>query len=136
MKQCFLTTNGPKAIGPYSTAVISGKTVYLSGMIPADPATVKERRAAFAAKRTDLAGLRCCGSLFRNPPEGPAGAILDRLGAKQWRIGGAYVAPQHANVLAAGENCTASDLLALMQRMRFALDAATGHPSTPEVQGF
>ena len=103
---------------------------------PTDPATVKEHRAAFAAKRTDLAGLRCCGSLFRNPPEGPAGAILDRLGAKQWRIGGAYVAPQHANVLAAGENCTASDLLALMQRMRFALDAATGHPSTPEVQGF
>ena len=41
MKQCFLTTNGPKAIGPYSTAVISGKTVYLSGMIPADPATGK-----------------------------------------------------------------------------------------------
>ena len=30
-----------KAIGPYSTAVISGKTVYLSGMIPADPATGK-----------------------------------------------------------------------------------------------
>ena len=41
MKQCFLTTNGPKAIGPYSTAVICGNTAYLSGMIPADPATGK-----------------------------------------------------------------------------------------------
>ena len=41
MKQCFLTTNGPKAIGPYSTAVTCGRTVYLSGMIPADPATGK-----------------------------------------------------------------------------------------------
>ena len=41
MKQCFLTTKGPKAIGPYSTAVLSGHSVYLSGMIPVDPATGK-----------------------------------------------------------------------------------------------
>ena len=41
MKQCFLTTKGPKAIGPYSTAVLSGDSVYLSGMIPVDPATGK-----------------------------------------------------------------------------------------------
>ena len=41
MKHCFLTTKGPKAIGPYSTAVLSGDSVYLSGMIPVDPATGK-----------------------------------------------------------------------------------------------
>ena len=39
MKRCFLTQAGPKAIGPYSTAVIQGGTCYLSGMIPVDPAT-------------------------------------------------------------------------------------------------
>lgn len=41
MKKCFLTENGPKAVGPYSTAVVAGDTVYLSGMIPLDPATNK-----------------------------------------------------------------------------------------------
>ncbi len=41
MKQCFLTQRGPKAIGPYSTAVISEGVCYLSGMIPVDPATGK-----------------------------------------------------------------------------------------------
>lgn len=41
MKQCFLTEKGPKAIGPYSTAVTCGETVYLSGVIPIDPATGK-----------------------------------------------------------------------------------------------
>ena len=41
MKRCFLTQAGPKAIGPYSTAVIQGGTCYLSGMIPVDPATGK-----------------------------------------------------------------------------------------------
>lgn len=39
MKTRFLTRNGPKAIGPYSTAVVHNDTVYLSGMIPMDPAT-------------------------------------------------------------------------------------------------
>ena len=38
-KRCFLTRKGPKAIGPYSTAVISGGVCHLSGMIPVDPAT-------------------------------------------------------------------------------------------------
>lgn len=41
MKKCFLTEKGPKAVGPYSTAVITEDTVYLSGMIPLDPATNK-----------------------------------------------------------------------------------------------
>lgn len=41
MKQCFLTRNGPKAIGPYSTAVLQGGSCYLSGMIPADPSNGK-----------------------------------------------------------------------------------------------
>ena len=41
MKQCFLTQKGPKAIGPYSTAVVRDGVCYLSGMIPVDPATGK-----------------------------------------------------------------------------------------------
>jgi len=38
-KKVFLTQKGPKAVGPYSTAVTFGNTVYMSGMIPVDPAT-------------------------------------------------------------------------------------------------
>ena len=41
MKKCFCTEKGPKAVGPYSTAVIAGETVFLSGMIPLDPETNK-----------------------------------------------------------------------------------------------
>ena len=33
------TPNAPAAIGPYSQAVRSGNTLYLSGQIPLDPAT-------------------------------------------------------------------------------------------------
>lgn len=39
MKRCFLSQKGPKAIGPYSTAVIDKGICYLSGMIPVHPAS-------------------------------------------------------------------------------------------------
>lgn len=41
MKKCFLTQKGPKAIGPYSTAVISGNVCYMSGMLPVVPSEGK-----------------------------------------------------------------------------------------------
>ncbi len=37
----FLTQKGPKAVGPYSTAVEAAGTVYLSGMLGIDPAAGK-----------------------------------------------------------------------------------------------
>ena len=39
MRQIISTERAPKAIGPYSQAVISNGVVYLSGQIPIDPAT-------------------------------------------------------------------------------------------------
>lgn len=102
---------------------------------PADPAAIHAARADYAARRVDLAGLRTCGSLFRNPAGRSAGAVLEQLGAKAWRIGGAFVTPQHANIVAAGEGCTGSDLLALMLRMRDAFAAAGNGSLTPEVEG-
>ena len=50
MKRCFLTQRGPKAIGPYSTAVIRNGICYLSGMIPVDPATGKLAGADIGAQ--------------------------------------------------------------------------------------
>ena len=38
MKKCFCTQKGPKAVGPYSTALAAGNMVYMSGMLPLDPA--------------------------------------------------------------------------------------------------
>lgn len=39
MKKIIETANAPKAIGPYSQAVVHNGTVYASGQIPLDPAT-------------------------------------------------------------------------------------------------
>ena len=41
MKQIIATPHAPAAIGTYSQAVRAGDTVYLSGQIPLDPATMQ-----------------------------------------------------------------------------------------------
>jgi 2-iminobutanoate/2-iminopropanoate deaminase len=41
MKRIIQTNNAPAAIGPYSQAVEIGGTLYISGQIPLDPATMK-----------------------------------------------------------------------------------------------
>ena len=40
-KQVIFTDKAPKAIGPYSQAILSGNTLYLSGQIAIDPETGK-----------------------------------------------------------------------------------------------
>ncbi len=67
MKECFLTQNGPRAIGPYSTATISGGTVYLSGVLGIVPETGKLAEGGVEAQahqvldnmRAILSGLGC-----------------------------------------------------------------------------
>jgi 2-iminobutanoate/2-iminopropanoate deaminase len=39
MKTIINTPNAPKAIGPYSQAVLAGDYLFVSGQIPVDPAT-------------------------------------------------------------------------------------------------
>lgn len=41
MKKIINTKQAPAAIGPYSQAVKSGDTLYISGQVPVDPATGK-----------------------------------------------------------------------------------------------
>jgi reactive intermediate/imine deaminase len=40
-RQSIHTNSAPQAIGPYSQAIRAGDTVYLSGQIPLDPATMQ-----------------------------------------------------------------------------------------------
>jgi 2-iminobutanoate/2-iminopropanoate deaminase len=41
MKKVIHTEQAPKAVGPYSQAILSGNTLFISGQIPIDPATGK-----------------------------------------------------------------------------------------------
>ena len=41
MKRIISTANAPQAIGPYSQAIEVNGTLYVSGQVPLDPATMK-----------------------------------------------------------------------------------------------
>ncbi|WP_110693460.1 RidA family protein [Salinicola halophyticus] len=49
-KAVINTDNAPAAIGPYSQAIKSGNTVYLSGQIPLDPKTMELVSQEFEAQ--------------------------------------------------------------------------------------
>lgn len=102
----------------------------------ANTETIRATRKAYSEKRTNFSGLHTCGSLFKNAETLLAGAELDKLGAKTWRVGGAFIAPVHANVIATDVTSNASDILALMQQMRHSLFMATQTTFSPEVHGF
>ena len=69
-QQIVHTDNAPKAIGPYSQAVIHNGIAYLSGQIPLDPATGQVVEGGIAAQtervmRNLEAVLAAAGSSFR-----------------------------------------------------------------------
>lgn len=68
-KQIIHTDKAPKAIGPYSQAVVHNGIAYLSGQIPLDPATMQIVEGDVAAQTERVfenlkAVLEACGSGF------------------------------------------------------------------------
>ena len=62
------------------------------------------------------------------------GKLADDAGCRGLRVGGAFVSDRHANVIAAGPDATASDVLALVDLVRSRVRAATGIDLRPEIR--
>ncbi|MCL1909822.1 MAG: UDP-N-acetylmuramate--L-alanine ligase [Kiritimatiellaeota bacterium] len=99
------------------------------------PEAVTEKMGVARAARFDFSGMRTAGSVFKNPPGGKtAGQILDEAGCKGLRVGGAYVCERHANIIAADEGATASDVLALIGIMKMRARESSGAELETEVE--
>lgn len=57
-KEAVIAKNAPAAIGPYSAATKVGNTVYVSGQLPADPATGAFPEGIAAQTRQSLNNLK------------------------------------------------------------------------------
>jgi UDP-N-acetylmuramate dehydrogenase len=66
------------------------------------------------------------GSIFKNPPGEHAGRLIDRLGLKGLRIGGAQVSPKHANFIVNLGRASADEVLALIDYVKRCVQAHTG----------
>ncbi len=58
MKKAIVPANAPAAVGPYSSAVECGGVVYVSGQLPADPATGAFPEGIEAQTRQSLDNLK------------------------------------------------------------------------------
>jgi UDP-N-acetylmuramate dehydrogenase len=97
---------------PEGSAVAS-LTVRLS---PEDPALLEKETRELTRQRTESQpGGRNAGCVFKNPPGGSAGKIIDTLGLKGTRQGGAVLSPRHANFVVNDQNARAADVLALLE---------------------
>ncbi len=74
------------------------------------------------------------GSVFRNPPGDSAGRIIDALGLKGKRRGGAHVSQKHANFFVVDPGGTAQDVFGLVEDVRQLVLDRTGILLEPEVR--
>jgi UDP-N-acetylmuramate dehydrogenase len=73
------------------------------------------------------------GSIFKNPPGTAAARLIDALGLKGTRIGGAMISPVHANFLVNIGRARAADLETLMTMIQQRVENAYGVTLDPEV---
>jgi UDP-N-acetylmuramate--alanine ligase len=73
------------------------------------------------------------GCIWKNPPQVPAGKLIEELGLKGKRIGGARVSDVHANFIVNEGGATANDVLNLMAEIREVARRERGIELEPEV---
>ena len=73
------------------------------------------------------------GSIFKNPPGTAAGRLIEALGLKGSRIGGAMISPVHANFIVNVGHATAADVVALMAHVQERVRAVYDVVLEPEV---
>jgi UDP-N-acetylenolpyruvoylglucosamine reductase len=74
------------------------------------------------------------GCIFKNPPDIPAGRLVEELGLKNTAVGGARVSGIHGNFIVNEGGATASEILSLIARIRERARAERGIELETEVQ--
>ncbi len=74
------------------------------------------------------------GSVFKNPPQDFAGRLIESVGLKGKRVGGAMISDKHANVIVNVGGASAEDILALMETARQRVKEQTGIDLEPEIR--
>lgn len=85
-----------------------------------DPASIKADldRHLRLRKETQPVGVKSAGCIFKNPEGHSAGLLIDSLGLKGLRVGGARVSEVHANFIVHDGQASSADVLGLIDAVR------------------
>lgn len=92
-----------------------------------DSEAISDRMKEYNFQRNESqpVGFKSAGCVFKNPPGGYAGALIDALGFKGYMCGDAMVSDMHANFIVNTGAAGAADILALIAEIkRRALDTS------------
>ncbi len=107
----------------YRECSLRDQAIVLEGVFhlkPGDPDVIQATMSENLARRKAAQPLELpnAGSVFRNPPGGSAGRLIEEAGWKGKRLGGAQVSSKHANFIVNQGNATARDVLALIREIQ------------------
>jgi UDP-N-acetylenolpyruvoylglucosamine reductase len=112
--------------------------VALSAVLRGQPdarARIEGRMNEFSQKRwNSQPAAPSAGCIFKNPPEIPAGKLIDELRLKGARVGGAVVSAEHGNFIVNDGRATARDVLNLIALIRERARAERGIELETEVE--
>lgn len=87
-------------------------------------------------RRENQPGGQNAGSVFVNPVPGEvsAGALIDQIGMRGFRIGTAHVSEKHANFIQSEDGGLASDVVQVMAEIRRRVKDSTGYDLRSEIR--
>lgn len=102
---------------------------------PGDPKMIAARMDVCSRKRWDSQpAAPSAGCIFKNPATIPAGKLIQELGLKGARVGGAVVSDVHGNFIVNDGTATAQDVLDLIEVIREQARTARGIELETEVE--
>ncbi|HTV63401.1 MAG TPA: UDP-N-acetylmuramate dehydrogenase [Verrucomicrobiae bacterium] len=96
---------------------------------------IERRMKSFSGKRWESQpAAPSAGCIFKNPAEIPAGKLVDELGLKGHRVGGAVVSAKHGNFIINDGDATAKDVLELIEFLKARAKTERGIELQTEVE--
>jgi UDP-N-acetylenolpyruvoylglucosamine reductase len=112
--------------------------IALSAVLRGQPGSheaIEQRMNQYSRKRwQSQPAAPSAGCMFKNPGSIPAGKLIDELGLKGTRAGGAVVSAEHGNFIVNDGTATARDVLELIEIVRQRVRAERGIDLEPEVE--
>ena len=110
----------------------------LSAVMRGEPGMPERIDAAIAEsvakRRSSQPVAASAGCIFKNPESIPAGKLIEELGLKKLSVGGASVSERHGNFIVNECGATASDVLALIEKIQATAERERGIKLETEVQ--
>lgn len=137
--QGLIALRGPEIAWGYRQSGLSARGIIVETALRVSESDEVDIRRAMEAslrrrKRTQPLGVPSAGSVFKNPDGDSAGRLIEAVGLKGMRLGGAMVSEVHTNFIVNTGGATANDVVALVKLIREAVKDVYGIELKPEIR--